>query len=621
VKHRPSILLLLALLWAAPAAFAQAPYPLLTNVPGRTTQTLDGMWHYIIDPMENGYYSYRYVPTPEGYFKDKKPQNKQELVEYSFDNSEQMAIPGDWNTARKDLFFYEGTIWFKKAFTYHKTGSQRAFLYFGAVNYEAKVYLNGEKLGEHIGGFTPFDFEVTSKLKEGENFVVVKVDNTRRRDQIPTNNSDWWNFGGITRSVQLITTPETFIRDSFVQLKKGSTTELEGWVQLDGPAKNQPVTVEVPSAKWKATATPNADGRATISGKVKLQLWSPESPKLYDVTVRSGDDHLSDQIGFRTLEVRGPDILLNGKSVFLRGICTHEVAPYTSGRVTSVEQCRTLLGWAKELNCNFIRLAHYPHNEDMVREAERMGILVWSEIPVYWTIEWENPAVLANAQQQLTDMITRDKNRSAIAFWSIGNETPPSGPRTQFMATLAATARKLDNTRLITGALEVHTSTAGARLIDDPLGKELDVLGVNNYCGWYAGAPESCGDINWESVYNKPMIMSEFGGDAQQGRHGASDERWTEEYQDAVYTNNFKMLDKIPFLRGATPWILMDFHSARRPLPGIQDFYNRKGLISDRGVRKKAFYTLQAYYRRKQAMKPGTVPGGSARSSKRSAKL
>ena len=590
------------------AAQAVAAYPLLTNVPNRPAQSLDGTWRIIIDPMENGYYSYRYLPTPNGYFKNQQPKDKSDLVEYDFDTAEQLQVPGDWNTQREKLFFYEGTIWYKKSFTFHKTAGKREFLYFGAANYDAKVYLNGEKLGEHAGGFTPFNFEVTAALKEGENFVIVKVDNTRHRTDVPTNNSDWWNFGGLTRSVQLVETPETFVRDAFVQLKKGSADEVAGWVQVDGGARAQPVTVSLPEASWQVTVTPNAAGYAAFSGRVKrLERWGPGHPRRYRVQVRSGPDVYQDSIGFRTIETRGQDILLNGRSIYLRGICLHEVAPMTSGRVTTVDEDRTLLRWAQELHCNFVRLAHYPHNEAMLREAERLGILVWSEIPVYWTIEWENPAVYANASQQLADMITRDHNRASVILWSVANETPPSEPRLKFLSGLAGQVRALDPTRLVTGALEIHTSAAGVRTIDDPLGQYLDVIGMNNYCGWYGGTPESCGDLQWKTTYDKPVVMSEYGGGAQQGRHGPADERWTEEYQTAVFENNFKMLDKIPFLRGASPWILMDFHSPRRPLPDIQDFYNRKGLLSERGVRKQAFFSLQEYYRRKQQQweKPG----------------
>jgi beta-glucuronidase len=569
-------------------------YPLLTNVINRSAISLDGKWRYIVDPMENGYYDYRYRLHTNGYFANQQPQSVSDLVEYDFDKSNQMNVPGDWNTQSEELFFYEGTVWFKKSFNYVKS-DRRVFLHFGAVNYDAKVYLNGKKLGDHQGGFTSFNFEVTDEVKEGENFVIVKVDNARKKEQIPTVNSDWYNFGGVTRSVRLIEVPPTFIRDYEIQLKPGSKNVLEGWVQLDGAAAGQSVKLEIPEAKVSVNLQCDESGKAILSVKSKLQLWSPENPKLYEVKITTQEDQIIDQIGFRTIVASGHDILLNGESIFLKGISIHEVAPFTAGRVVAPEQCVTLLNWAKELGCNFVRLAHYPHNEDMVRLADQMGIMVWSEIPVYWTIEWENPKVFATAESQLIEMIQRDKNRASIIMWSVANETPISVARTEFLSKLTVTARLQDDTRLITGALEPHT-VDGYRVIDDPFGGYLDVIGINNYCGWYGGTPMSCANQKWKMTYNKPLIMSEFGGGALQGNHGEEEERWTEEYQEAVYRYNIEMLEEISFLRGTTPWILMDFYSARRPLPDIQDYWNRKGLISDQGIRKKAFYILQDYY-------------------------
>src|SRR5262249_43009203 len=161
----------------------------------------------------------------------------------------------------------------------------------------------------------------------------------------------------------------------------------------------------------------NTEGYAAFEFDAALKLWWPEDPKLYDVVIESETDRLQDQIGFRTIETKGTDILLNGKPVFLRGVCIHEEAPFRGGPAFSREDASTLLGWAKELGVNFVRLAHYPHNENMIKEADRRGILVWSEIPVYWTILWENPGTLENAQNQLSEMIARDKNRAAVIIW------------------------------------------------------------------------------------------------------------------------------------------------------------------------------------------------------------
>jgi beta-glucuronidase len=574
---------------------------LIANTEGRKTVSLDGQWKVIVDPYETGYYDYRYEPSANGYFKDQKPKSPSDLIEYDFDTSESLLVPGDWNSQKEKLLLYEGTIWYRKTFDYSKKADTRVFVYFGAANYVADVYLNGEKIGRHEGGFTPFNFEVTSLLRDKGNFLIVKVDNKRRRDAVPTMNTDWWNYGGLTRQVKLVETPKAFVQDYFIQLQKGSREKISGWVKLNGNRPNQRVTVQIPEARVSKSFTTDANGFVEIAFDASLTLWSPDNPKLYDVIVESETDSVKDVIGFRSIEVKGTEILLNGKPMFLRGICIHEEAPFRGGRAFSQEDAKTLLGWAKELGCNFVRLAHYPHNEQMVREADRLGIMVWSEIPVYWTILWDNPATLENAKNQLTEMIARDKNRAAVLIWSMANETPINSPRVTFLRGLVKHARSLDSTRLISAALEHHYIDDKTVMIDDPLGEDLDVLGCNEYVGWYDGLPEKADRIEWKTKYQKPLIMSEFGGDAPYGRHGDVLARWTEEYQENLYEHTLKMLKKIPFLRGTTPWILMDFRSPRRPLTGIQDFYNRKGLISARGERKKAFYTMQKYYRELQA--------------------
>jgi beta-glucuronidase len=341
-----------------------------------------------------------------------------------------------------------------------------------------------------------------------------------------------------------------------------------------------------------------------------LQLWSPEDPKLYQVELRAGEDHLSDEIGFRSIEVRGTDILLNGKPVFLRGIAMHEEAPNRSGRAHGEDDARTLLGWARDLGCNFIRLAHYPHDENTARMADRMGLLLWSEIPVYQSINWTGAGVLDKAKRQLTEMITRDKNRAAIILWSVTNESRAIPERNAFVHELIATARSLDSTRLITAASNQFSRPEHKLVLEEPITADLDVIGINEYFGWYYGTPADLDVTTWTIPEDKPLIISEFGGDARQGLHGTPDERWTEEYQEEIYKHQISALRKLPALRGMSPWILKDFRSPHRQLPGIQDGYNRKGLISDHGERKKAFYVLQQFYREQasRAELPRKVP-------------
>jgi beta-glucuronidase len=584
----------------------------IINVSGRDVLTLNGKWNTIIDPYENGYYDYRYEPfdrNPEpsgGYFLDKHPSVKSELLEYDFDHSPALTVPKDWNSQDSKLLYYEGTLWYRRLFEYAKKNpSDRIFIYFGAANYETDVYLNGKKLGKHTGGFTPFNFEITQLLKEGKNSVVVKVDNKRQREGVPTLNTDWWNYGGITRDVLIVTVPETFIADYFVQLAKGEHNLISGYVRLNGPSKVQKVKVEIPELKKFTEVTTDEEGLAKIEIPVKKMVyWSPGNPKLYQVNISTATEKVSEKIGFRTIETRGTDILLNGEPVFLRGISIHEENPMRGGRAYSAEDARLLLGWAKELNCNYVRLAHYPHNENMARVADEMGILVWEEIPVYWTILWDNPDTYKNAEDQLTALISRDKNRASVIIWSMANETPVSEARTGFLKSLASHARSLDDTRLISAALEVHwnPNNPDERILEDPFAETVDIISFNQYVGWYDGLPPLCDRIRWIIPYSKPVMISEFGADALQGLHGDTLTRWTEEYQEDLYRRTLVMLSKIPQFRGLSPWILCDFRSPRRTLPGIQDGWNRKGLIGENGTKKKAFFVLQEFYRQKEGL-------------------
>ena len=592
------LFVLVALILSAATTCVAEEVPLLQNVLSRSTVSLNGSWHYIVDVQEEGYYDYRMKPTPWGFFQNAKPQKPEDLIEYDFDKAPVMQVPGDWNTQDERLFFYEGTVWFKRAFQWHRNGNRRTLLYFGAVNYDTYVYVNGKLAGHHVGGFTPFNFDVTDMLREGDNFVVLKVDNKRHAEAVPTQIFDWWNYGGITRDVLLVDVESVYIEDYNLQLASLEGRLLSFSVQLNKPLSGQQITLSIPELKIKKTLTTDAEGKAALSMKAKPILWSPATPKLYQVDIQLGSESIRDEIGFRIIETRGKQILLNGNPIFLKGISIHEEKPNGGGRANSTADAHTLLSWAKELGCNYVRLAHYPHNEYAVREAERMGMLVWSEIPVYWTIAWNNADTYRNAERQLTDMIRRDHNRCNVILWSIANETPHSDARDQFLSRLSQKARSLDATRLISMAMEVTAANHHKNRLQDNMNQYVDVISFNQYIGWYRDVNDAP-KMEWEIPYNKPVIISEFGGGAKYGLHGAKNQRWTEEFQENLYRENCAMLDKIDGLAGTTPWILKDFRSPRRVLNGIQDYYNRKGLFSDDGHKKKAFYVLKEWYQGK----------------------
>jgi beta-glucuronidase len=320
--------------------------------------------------------------------------------------------------------------------------------------------------------------------------------------------------------------------------------------------------------------------------------WSPEHPTLYDVVVEAGEDRVSDRIGFREITVRGTEILLNGDPIFLRGMCVHE-DDEQMGRATSREDIARRLAHAKELGCNFLRLAHYPHHEWVAQMADEAGLMLWAEIAVYWAIDFGNSTTMRDARNQLSELILRDRNRASIVIWGLGNENADTDARLHFLSSLTQTARALDGTRLVSAACLIDKQ---AKRIADRLTAQLDVIGINEYYGWYDPDFGELVAIGRNSSPGKPVIVTETGGDALAGLHGAETMLTTEERQTWIYRNQIATLREIPFVRGMTPWVLYDFRSLRRQ-NSYQRGYNIKGLIArDKRTKKAAFSALQTFY-------------------------
>ncbi|MEM9859918.1 MAG: glycoside hydrolase family 2 TIM barrel-domain containing protein [Bacteroidota bacterium] len=563
--------------------------------------SLDGEWKYIIDPYESGYYGHQGDIRPSGYFQNRQPGDKYELLEYNFETSRTINVPGDWNTQSDQLFHYEGSVWYQRYFNVDKKDNKRYFVHFGAVNYQCIVFINGQRVGQHEGGFTPFSFEVTDQVKDYKNDIILLVDNKRHRDAIPAALTDWFNYGGITRSVNLVETLPTSVTNYHIQLDKNNSQNITGWINIQGPNKTIEGELLIPELNIKKKLA-FQNGTVSLDLRANPILWSSANPKLYEVLITLANGEIvKDNIGFRTVSVKGTEIHVNGKKVFLNGISIHEEFP-GAGRAHSRKHAEHMLGAAKELGCNFVRLAHYPHNEHMLHVADSLGLMIWSEIPVYWGIDWGKTYVLDKAKLALEEMVLRDQNRASIILWSMANETQPIPDRNIFLSELIKKAREMDPNRLITAATETHVDETNPAVfwLQDPINEQLDVMANNIYCGWYFDNPEGgCSAMTIKSRFNKPLIMSEFGAGAKAGFHGSERDRWTEEFQERVIEEDFKMLNKIEFLAGTVPWLLFDFRSPRRVLPEIQDGYNRKGLISEKSERKKAFETVKRYYQNK----------------------
>jgi len=564
----------------------------MINVSARHCTNLDGKWQIIIDPAGAG--DWRQV------WKERKPEKKTDFFEYSFEGGPSFNVPGDFNSQMTELKYYEGTIWYKKSFDYNSEKNKRIFLHFGSVNYLADVYLNGNLLGKHEGGFTPFQFEITNSVHNGGNTIVVRVNNQRLKDGIPGLGYDWFNYGGITRDVNLVETDNSFISDYFIQLKKHSLSEVLGWIKLNGPQTRQNVEIKIPELKIDFKTKSDDSGLAEVKFSSGFELWSPEKPKLYKVIFQCETDTIVDNIGFRSIEVKGPKILLNGKPVFLKGINIHEENPFRAARAFSESDASILLSWAKELGCNMVRLAHYPHNENMIRLAEKMGIMVWDEIPVYQQIEFSMPGVSDKMDLMMREMVDRDKNRCGVIVWSLSNETSPSPARDKALVNLTDKCRHLDSTRLITSVINDEKYSNNAVNVWDTLYRHFDIISLNEYMGWYVPWQGRPGDVKWSFVCkDKPIVISEFGGEALYGNNkGPKDEAasWSEEYQEQIFKDQVEMLKTVPDLCGTFPWLLVDYRSSGRMHPLYQNGWNRKGLLSDHGDKKKAWYIMKAYY-------------------------
>ncbi len=572
----------------APKGYADTR-PCMTNVVGRNATSLNGKWQVIVDWYDRGEQRRIHLDEP--------PKNKNSFNEYSFGDAA-LNVPADWNSQRPNLEYYEGVIWYKKEFEVAPEPGQRQFIHFGAVNYAAKVYLNGALLGTHEGGFTPFQFEITDQLRRGKNKLIVKVDNRRVADGIPALNYDWWNYGGITRDVNLIITPASYIADYFIQLQKGSKDTIAGWVQLNGNKESEPITLAIPEANIQHTLATDATGYVTFAFHADVKKWSPAEPKLYEVAIKSDRDHVSEKIGFRNIDVHGEEILLNGEPIFLKGVSIHEEIPQRKSRAASETDMMQLLLQARELGCNFIRTSHYPMHEYLIRKGEEMGFMIWEEIPLWQGIDFTSPEITEKAQTMLKDMIARDKNRCGVIIWSLSNETRPTPDRNRVLRAMAAFSRAIDPTRLIASAFDQFKYSGNKIIIDDPLSEDLDILAANKYMGWYAPWSAGPGNILWETTYKRPLIISEFGAESVYGIHGSADTAslWTEEFHARVMEDNIRMFRANPQLRGVCAWVLADFRSPTRMHSTYQNGWNRKGLLSEYGEKKKAWYVIRDYF-------------------------
>lgn len=564
----------------------------LINTAGRDGESLNGEWNFAPD-------LYDMFFLQEWWREERKVKHQSgenSCYDYSFNDWDEVPVPSCVNLLKPELKYFEGTAVYTRKFEYapHEEG-ERVFLRLGAAQYRAAVFVNREYKGMHLGGSTPFNVEITGDL-EPENRVTIAVDCARNQSHAPMHFTDWFNYGGLYREVEIIRTPSSFIKDYFVRLvPDGEFNKIAIDIEVDNPNSNQ-VEIIIPELGIDETMALDSNGRGNRVIEAVPELWRPGNPKLYEVEIRHGDDRVTEKIGFREIRVEGREIILNGEAIWLRGISCHEDS-VENGKSLSRSEVAENFALARELNCNFMRLAHYPHQEYSAELADELGILLWSEIPVYWGLDFSNQATYRDAANQLAEMVRRDRNRASVVIWSVGNENVDSDERFEFLSKLATDCRSLDDSRLVSAACLTGEENGGVEFIDR-LTEKLDVIGFNEYFGWYRTDFETLAAIKADDLPAKPVIITEMGAGAPAGHHGGKDQMWTEEYQDEVYKKQVEIIAGLEPIKGMTPWILHDFRAPFR-LNIFQNGYNRKGLLSeDKKHRKLAFHTLRGFYRR-----------------------
>ncbi len=614
------------------------PYPTFFDSTGRERFSLNGRWEMKMDPDDIGIEQEWFIPGG------------------SDGNWLETTVPSTFNTVDSRYRDYTGITWFKKVFHSPAFTPQKGYIRicFEGVLLRSTVWLNGQKLGFREGGYTPFYFDITDFLKPEENSLVIRTDNRLRYHTLPPrigvfHKPGWHTYGGIYRDVYYEMVPLTNICKvdvRFIPENPGRAS-----VAVITQARSAGIRAEircsvVTPGKERLSTEPVActHDREFMNHTFTAQLpgtetWSPDNPALYRVTIflksEGSTDTVSLATGFREIAVTRDSMLLNGKEIFLKGICKHEDDP-VHGHTQTGETITRDLKQIRDMNANYIRLVHYPHNTKELTAARDMGFLLSEEIPFYQAgtgvINWfavsrkisefpfltfgpkqmNNTTLLKNAQRELIEMIERDRNNPAIILWGLGNETYTLGSSgSRPYRWLAATARVLDPTRPTTMA----DLTYNARAFDRKrsAGRYVDIPSFNLYSGWYYGRIEDISrqlELARSLSPDKPLLISEFGAGAVLGR---SDENgvwqvgdiikgktFSEEYQAGLLEKYVTAAIDAGYIAGVSPWVHADFLCMEFPSNPVPNC-NLKGVVSTNREPKKGYHLLKELYGKRPA--------------------
>ncbi|MFX0102744.1 MAG: glycoside hydrolase family 2 protein, partial [Candidatus Hodarchaeota archaeon] len=525
-----------------------------------------------------------------------------------------VTVPNSWQTL-EGLEKYEGVCWY---FTRMKTeilkiyldSKKKLYLKFNGANYLVDAWCNGIHLGRNEGGYLPFSFQLKKETlasileKDNEEVILsVRVDNTRRHDQIPEFSCDWFQWGGIYRDVYLEVQPEKGINGCYITpILRFSKTGLLESASIDLDIKG----FKGLNVKWKVT---EEDGREISAGTAELgtskdqdpngmssakesieikepKLWDLDNPYRYNLLLQDENNDVlyESRFGLREIKVEGTSILLNGKSIKFKGSSLHE-EKYPAGREYSRDERKEDLLDMKSLGFNFLRTAHYSHNESLMDAADEVGMLIGEEIPVYWDIDYKNKKTQKLAVKMLKTLIDRDYNHPSVAWWSVGNEIPVQKRDCQlFIKMLLRYVKKRDKSRIC--------CYVSKNFIADPIRKHSDILAFNGYLGWYYFSERMWSfaiELIHGSQKEKPLVVTEFGAGAKLGfgRYKKVNEKFSEWKQASILSQAIRSFNSKPFVAGWLIWIYRDFKSHMR-LNKYQEGYNRKGIVDENGSKKIA---------------------------------
>lgn len=516
--------------------------------------------------------------------------------------SRKIEVPGCWEQI-PGLENYRGKAWLRTRFK--SPGTKALRIVFGGVSHTGTVYVDKKISGTHYDAFTPWDVVVRG-VKKGVHELVVEVDNSFGPHSALHRENDYYTYGGITRPVEAQWIPDLFIENIQATPAKSRGWNLEVKIRIRNLSDTSLAGKAIVSLGNRqmelsqVSLKPKSSHQITqILSGLKVAPWTPENPKLYDLRVileKDGEaiDDLSDRVGFREFKVKGRKLMLNGRSIRLRGFNRHEDHP-VYGNALPIQAMNKDLNIMQDLGSNFVRTSHYPNDMRFLDMCDERGIMVWEESHCR-TVPFDEPNFDEQITQSTKEMVEWHANHPSIVMWGCLNEcesNSSSGKRTH--KKVLNLIREMDPSRPVTFASNKNETDLCLDLVD--------IVSWNKYDGWYSGGPNSIGPpieelLRWlhskkSGGADKPVILSEFGAGALRGYNPAHKPKWSESYQADVLDKSLEHYLNHPDIAGAAIWQFCDVRVTRRWWLQRPRTMNNKGVVDEFRKPKLSYKTVK----------------------------